>query len=202
MTVPWAEPGSRFTVHIEAFAVEVIAACRSLIQAADLLRLHWDSVQRLIERAVEGDLARRSTAGLKRVGLDEKSFLRGQRDISLMTDLKGQRVLEVVAGRDTAQAMALWEALPEGQRSQVEAAAMDMGANFVGATQLAAPQVAIVHDRFHVPCISMKRSTRPVDKRRPGWREKAMNPSRRPATCGSMVPCPNSTKQPSPSFWK
>ncbi|MBE7538358.1 MAG: transposase family protein [Opitutaceae bacterium] len=61
VTVPWAEPGSRFTFHFEAFAVAVIAACRSLTQAADLLRLHWDSVQRLIERAVERGLARRST---------------------------------------------------------------------------------------------------------------------------------------------
>jgi transposase len=150
MTVPWAEPGSRFTVHFEAFAVEVIAACRSLTQAPGLLRLHWDSVQRLIERAVERGLARRTTEGLKRVGLDEKSFLRGQRYISLMTDLKTPRVLEVVEGRDTAQAMALWDSLPEDQRGKVEAAAMDMGANFVTATRLAAPQVAIVHDRFHV----------------------------------------------------
>ncbi len=77
--VPWAEPGSRFTVQFEALAVEVIAACRSLTQAADLLRLHWASVQRLIDRAVERGLARRSTAGLKQVGLDEKSFQRGQR---------------------------------------------------------------------------------------------------------------------------
>lgn len=121
--VPWAERGARFTVHFEAFAVEVIAACRSLTQAADLLRLHWDSVQRLIDRAVERGLARRSTAGLKRVGLDEKSFQRGQRDISLMTDLQGPRVLEVVAGRDTAQALALWTAPPPEQRAKVEAAA-------------------------------------------------------------------------------
>jgi hypothetical protein len=35
--VPWAEPGSRFTLHFEAFAVAVIAACRSLSQAAELL---------------------------------------------------------------------------------------------------------------------------------------------------------------------
>jgi transposase len=31
--VPWAEPGSRFTLHFEAFAEAVIAACRSLPQA-------------------------------------------------------------------------------------------------------------------------------------------------------------------------
>jgi transposase len=144
--VPWAEPESRFTVHFEAFAV----ACRSLTQAADLLRLHWDRVQRLIDRAVARGLARRSPDGVRRVGLDEKSFQRGQRYVSLMTDLDGRRGLEVVAGRDTAQAVALWEALPAEQRAKVEAAAMDRGANFVAATRQAAPQAAIGHDRFHV----------------------------------------------------
>ncbi|HVX56684.1 MAG TPA: ISL3 family transposase [Candidatus Saccharimonadales bacterium] len=150
IAVPWAEPGSRFTVHFEAYAVAVIEACRSLTQAADLLRLHWDSVQRIIERAVERGLARRTTEGIRRVGLDEKSFRRGQRYISLMTDLNKQRVLEVVPGRDTKQAVALWKTLPDEQRKTVEAAAMDMGANFVAATRIAAPQAAIVHDRFHV----------------------------------------------------
>jgi transposase len=148
--VPWADPEARFTLHFEEWAVAVMLACRSLTQAADLLGLHWDSVQRLIDRAVARGLARRSTEGLRRVGLDEKSFQRGQRYISLLTDLEGRRVLEVVVGRDTAQAVALWETLPAEQRAKVEAAAMDMGANFVAATRQAAPQAAIVHDRFHV----------------------------------------------------
>src|SRR5471032_2277236 len=133
VTVPWAEPGSRFTLHFEEWAITVMLACRSLTQAAELLDLHWDSVQRLIDRAVERGLAARSTEGLRYVGLDEKSFLRGQSYVSLMTDLKGQRVLEVVPGRDTGQAVKLWEALPAEQRSKVEAAAMDMGGNFVAA---------------------------------------------------------------------
>lgn len=148
--VPWAEPGSRFTLHFEAFAVAVIAACRSLSQAADLLGLHWDSVQRIIDSAVARGLARRTTEGIRRVGLDEKSFLRGQSYVSLMTDLDGQRVLEVVAGRDTQACVKLWEALPEEQRKKIEAAAMDMGAPFILGTRQAAPHADIVHDRFHV----------------------------------------------------
>ena len=150
VAVPWAEPGSRFSLRFEAFAVQVIAACRSLTQAAELLRLHWDAVQRLIERAVARGLARRSTAGLVYVGLDEKSFGRGQAYVSLLTDLLGHRVLEVVPGRDEPSACALWQSLPEAQRQQVAAAAMDMGANFAAATRVAAPQAAIVHDKFHV----------------------------------------------------
>jgi transposase len=150
VAVPWAETGSRFTRHFEVFAVAVMQACRSLTQAAELLDLHWDSVQRLIDQAVTRGLARRTTEGITRVGLDEKSFLRGQSYVALMTDLTGQRVLEVVPGRDTQSVVALWAALPPPQRAKVEAAAMDMGAPFIAGTRLAAPQADIVHDRFHV----------------------------------------------------
>jgi transposase len=150
MSVPWAEPGSRFTLHFKAFAVAVIAASRSLTQAAELLALHWDSVQRIIDQAVARGLARRTTEGITQVGLDEKSFLRGQSYVSLMTDLTGHRVLEVVAGRDTASAVKLWATIPEEQRARIEAAAMDMGAPFILGTRQAAPQADIVHDRFHV----------------------------------------------------
>jgi transposase len=148
--VPWAEPGSRFTAHFESFAIAVMLACRSLSQAAELLGLHWDSVQRIIDRAVERGLARRSLDGLRLVGLDEKSFLRGQSYVSLMTDLTGQRVLEVVAGRDTKACISLWEKVPKEQRDKVQAAAMDMGAAFLAGTRIAAPHVDPVHDRFHV----------------------------------------------------
>lgn len=147
---PWAEPNSRFTLLFEVFAVQVIEASRSLRQAADLLRLDWDGVQRVMDRAVQRGLARRSTEGVAYVGLDEKSFGRGQDYVSVMTDLKARRVLEVVPGRNSAQAVALWESLPPKQRAQVEAAAMDMGADFAAATRQAAPAADIVHDKFHV----------------------------------------------------
>jgi len=147
---PWAEPGSRFTLSFEAWAIEVMLACSSLARACELLRIHWSSAQRIIDRAVERGMAARSTEGLARVGLDEKSFLRGQSYVSLMTDLDKARVLEVVDGRKAADIQGLWMALPEQVRKGVLAAAMDMGAPFIAATGKVAPHVEIVHDRFHV----------------------------------------------------
>jgi len=148
--VPWAEKDSRFTVHFESLAIQIIDACRSLTQAADLLQLDWDGVQRIVDRAVARGLLRRSTEGVRYVGLDEKSFGRGQRYVSIDTDIKGARVLEVVPGNDQAAGESLWRALPPEQRSKVEAAAMDMSAGFAAATRAQAPQAAIVHDKFHV----------------------------------------------------
>jgi transposase len=148
--VPWAEKDSRFTLHFESLAVQMIAACRSLTQAADLLQLDWDGVQRIVDRAVARGLLRRSTEGVRYVGLDEKSFGRGQRYVSIATDIKGSRVLEVVPANDQAAGESLWQSLPAEQRGKVEAAAMDMSAGFVAATRTQAPQAAIVHDKFHV----------------------------------------------------
>ena len=147
---PWAEPHGRFTLFFEAFAVAVIEASRSFTQAVEILRIDWHTVQEIVRRAVARGLLRRSTEQVDKVGLDEKSFGRGQDYVSLMTDLGGRRVLDVVPGRDTASATQLWDTLPAAQRKQVTAVALDMAAEFATATRQAAPQAAIGYDRFHV----------------------------------------------------
>jgi transposase len=148
--VPWAEKSSRFTLMFEAFAIEVLLACGQIKSAAKLLKLDWDSVQRIMQRAVERGLERRQIDALPYVGLDEKSFRKGHNYVSLLTDLAGQRVLEVSEGRDEAAADKLWENVPETQRAQIEAAAVDMWPAFANSVEAHAPQAEIVHDKFHI----------------------------------------------------
>jgi transposase len=134
----------------ERFALAVIMASRSLSQAAGLLQLDWSSVQRILDRAVARGIERRSVEGLVCVGLDEKSFLRGQNYVSLMTDLKGRRILEVVEGHTAQDAVRLLRSLSRAQRGTIEAVTMDMSAGFAKATAQEVPQADIVFDRFHV----------------------------------------------------
>jgi len=150
VAVAWAEAGSRFTLLFERFAIDVLLACRSLSQAGDLLRLDWDAVQRIMDRAVQRGLQRRELEGLAHVGIDEKSFRSGQSYISLLSDLDGSRVLEVVEGCDQQTAEALWLSLPEEQRRGIVAVALDMAPAFIAASRAAVPQAALVHDKFHV----------------------------------------------------
>jgi transposase len=150
ISVSWAEPGSRFTLLFERFALDVILACRSLTQVCDLLGLDWDAVQRIMDRAVRRGLKRRELEGLTHVGIDEKSFGSGQSYISLLTDLDESRVLEVMEGCDQETAEALWQSLPEEQRRSIEAVALDMAPAFIAATQASVPQAELVHDKFHV----------------------------------------------------
>jgi transposase len=148
--VPWAGKHSRFTWLFEALAIEVIQACGNVKAAAGLLGLDWDSVHRIMERAVERGLERRDLDSLEYVGLDEKSFRRGHNYISLLVDLTGSRVLEVVEGRTEEAANGLWKSLPDEQKEAIEAVAVDMWPAFTNSIETHAEQAEIVHDRFHI----------------------------------------------------
>ena len=148
--VPWAEKGGRFTLMFEAFVVRVLLACRSLSAAQELVELSWDQLHRIMERAVERGLSQRDLEHLRYLGLDEKSFAKGQSYVSVMTDLEGARVLEVMDGADQKTAELLLATLPDEALEKIEAVAMDMSGPFQAATRSQLPEVPIVHDRFHI----------------------------------------------------
>lgn len=150
ISIPWASPNSRFTLLFERLAIDVMIAAKSIKEAARLLGLSWDQVHHIQARAVERGLARRELDEIKNVGIDEKSFLKGHKYVSLMVDIGGERILDVVEGRTLEAANSLWQKLPEEVRSGVDAVAMDMWDAFITSTKTHAPQADIVHDKFHI----------------------------------------------------
>jgi len=112
-TVPWAGKHSRgfdskSPLMFEAFVIEVLQACGNVKSVAGLLDLDWDSVHSMMERAVERGLLCRDLESLQYVGIDEKSFRRGHSYVSILTDLTGHRVLEVVEDRTEEATDKLW----------------------------------------------------------------------------------------------
>ncbi len=107
--VPWAEARSGWTLLFEHFAIRVRLGCATISDALKRLGIHWPQGQKIMAAAVERGLERRQLEAIPDVGLDKKSFQRGQDDISVMTDLLGERVLEVVGGRDRPAVLQLWE---------------------------------------------------------------------------------------------
>lgn len=150
ISVPWAGPNSRFTLLFERFAIDVMIAAKSIKEAARLLGLSWDQVHHIQSRAVERGLARRELDAIKNVGIDEKSFLKGHKYASLMVDIDGKRILDVVEGRTLESANQLWSKLPGEVRTGIDAVAMDMWDAFITSAKTNAPQADIVHDKFHI----------------------------------------------------
>lgn len=150
--VPWAGKHSPFTWLFEAFAIAVLQSAGSTSDACQLLRIGWESAQRIMERGVQRGLERRSVAELKHAGMDEKSFKRGQSYITTLNDIDADnaRVLEVVEGRTHEAAVTLLESIPAAQRSEVQAVALDMWDPFRKAVRQVLPEADIVHDKYHV----------------------------------------------------
>ena len=146
--MPWAGQRSRFTLLYERFTIEVLLACHSVSAAAELLRLSWDELQTRMKRAVQRGLERRELEGFRHVGMDEKSFGRGQSYISLLTDLDRARVLEVTKENQRAAADLLLATLPPEVRAAIEAVCSDMSGHFAAAAREGLPEAALVHDRF------------------------------------------------------
>ena len=78
VSLPWAGFSSRWTIDLECRVIDTLQACSSLQAAAKLLNLSWSTLQSIMTAAVARGLERRSLEGLRLLGLDEKSFLRGQ----------------------------------------------------------------------------------------------------------------------------
>jgi transposase len=150
MTVPWAAPQGRFTLHFERFAIEVLLACANVQAGCELLGIGWETGHEIMKRAVARGLERRQLDQLKHLGLDEKSFKRGHSYVTLLTDLEQSRVLEVVEDRTTEAAGQLWDTLSAEQRAAVEAVAVDMWEPFIQSVREQVPAADVVHDKFHV----------------------------------------------------
>lgn len=152
MKTPWAEKHSRYTMAFEAFAIKVLQASRSVASAQKVLGLGWESIHAIMERAVERGLDRRSWDGVETVGMDEKSFMRGQSYASVMYEIKAgaPRVLEALEGRDSDAAEMLWEIVPDSAIGGIKAVCLDMSGIYAPVAREMAPQAKVVHDRFHV----------------------------------------------------
>lgn len=160
--VSWSSPNSRFTLLFESFAISLLRATQTVEGARKILQLSWSATWRILERAVERGKARKHSSPLPHIGIDEKSFKKGQSYITLIYDLDNSTVEAISEGHDEAAANDCFSQLLPGQIETVEAIAMDMSAAFVKSAKGNIPlaEEKIVHDRFHV----MKLANEAVDK--------------------------------------
>ena len=148
--IPWGGKHSRFTLMFEAFAIEVLRAAGSVNHAARLLRISWDTAHQIMARSVDRGIARREEDPIEHVGIDEKSFGKGQNYISLMVDLDRSRVIEVSQDRSESSCDQLWESLSDRQRTGIKAVATDFWQAYRNSIRKQVPHAEIVHDHFHI----------------------------------------------------
>jgi len=148
----WAQGSSRLSLAMERRVLDTLLACQNVKAACGLLRLKWDQVEQVKQRAVARGLARREARAMPYLAVDEKAIARGHRYASVLYDLEQSCVLEVALDRKKTSLRALYNGLTPDQIDAIKAVCMDMHEPFIVATAETLPNGAdkIVHDRFHV----------------------------------------------------
>jgi transposase len=151
VSLPWAEPMSRFTVLFERLAIDVLKEC-DVEGASRLLRLSWDEAWHLMDRAVARGLALKPLVVPAKVGVDEKSAGRGQDYITVVSNLDTGCVEYLADERRQVSLDGFFDQFNADERKAIKAVAMDMWDPYITSTRqhLEDADDKIVFDRYHL----------------------------------------------------
>jgi transposase len=164
--VPWARHGARFVRSFEdQVAWLVTQMSRSAV--AELMRISWRSVGRIIERVV-GEARERVDLleGLVRIGIDEVSYKKGHRYLMVVVDHDRDRLVYAAEGRNAETVSAFFEALGPERCKQIEFVSADGALWIEDMVRQHCPSATLCTDPFHV----VKWATDALDRvRRDVW---------------------------------
>ena len=145
--VPWAR-GARFTRDFED-VVAYLAQQMAKAPIARLMRIAWDTVGRIVERVIAERLDPRRLDGLRAVGVDEVSYRRRHRYLTVVADHDTGRIVWLAKGRNAATLQAFFDEIGE-RRATIRAVSIDMSGSYEKAIRDSVPQAEVCFDPFHV----------------------------------------------------
>lgn len=126
-------------------------ATKSQSKTADLLRISFSQVHRIMRRSVETGLLRRDPdERYYYLSIDEKAILKGHKYITVLSDEQSGIVLDVIEGRTEESVEELCQtALNEHQRADVKTVCSDMWKPYIKGIKEWFPNALNCHDPFH-----------------------------------------------------
>jgi len=143
------DPGQVLTKRYEHYIAR-LCEVMSVQAVAELEGLSWSTVVRIDRKYLQLRQEAYAMGDVRKLCLDEIAYRKGQRYLTVVSDLQTRRVIWVGKGRDKAAVAAFFAALGPQQTARIECVAMDMSAAYIAAVQEAAPQAFIIYDRFHI----------------------------------------------------
>lgn len=151
IAVPWARPGSGFTLLFEALVLAMIkqmpvAAVSQLVGETD------NRLWRVLHHYVGEARAQADFSDVRHLGVDETASRRGQNYVTFFVDLERARLLFGTEGRD-ANTFGVFrlDLLEHGGRPEwIRELCMDMSGAYQRGAGLHFPLAEVTFDRFHV----------------------------------------------------
>jgi len=149
--VPWARPGSRFTLLFEAFGLTL---CKVLPvnTVAQHLAVGDDALWNILHRYIDQARAQEDFSDVRRVGIDETAARRGHQYVTFVHDMDKKRLLFGCEGRDQTTIQTFAEDLKAhgGDAAEITDASIDMSKAYIAGVEKHLPNAEITFDPFHI----------------------------------------------------
>jgi len=150
--VPFARPGAHLTRDFDDL-VAWLATRMDKTAIARLCRVSWRTVGRVCQRVVATELDPGRLDGLFRIGVDEISWRRHHKYLTLVVDHDQGCVVWGAEGRNSATLDKFFADLGEARSTQIEAVSLDLGPAYIKSVGDNAEQAIICADPFH--CVKL-----------------------------------------------
>src|SRR5690606_3578779 len=117
---------------------------------SNILGVTWRAADSMVERVVRDGLDPQRREGLKRIGVDEVSYRKRHRYITVIVNHDTGDVVWATKGKGADALKQFFEELGPERVALLETATIDMAGGYKAAFKEHAPHVQITFDRFHV----------------------------------------------------
>jgi transposase len=148
--VPWADHGARSTRSFDEQVAWLAVRCDQSA-TSELMRISWRTVGWIVARVSERLGAGQARLdGLRRIGIDETSFRKGQRYLIVVVDHDTGRLVWMAEGRDEAALDRFFYELGSERAKLITHVTADAGSWIANVVALRCPQAVRCMDTFHV----------------------------------------------------
>ncbi len=148
--VPWARHGAGHTRAFDDTAAWLaVRTAKSAVM--ELLRISWRTVGRIVTR-VSGDAQAKVDrfAGLRRIGIDEISYKRGHRYLTVVVDHDSGRLVWAAVGRDEATLRKFFDELGESRCAAITLVSADAAGWIAIVVAERCQNATLCLDPFHI----------------------------------------------------
>jgi len=147
--VPWAEPDSMYTRPFE-HQVAYLAQRMDKTAIVGLMGIAWYTVGSIAARIVQRLSPSDRLDGLRRIGIDELSYRKHHKYVTIVTDHDTGKVVWAREGKNTETLDAFFADLGKERCAELSTVTLDMSQAYIHSVKAHAPQAQVVFDRFHV----------------------------------------------------
>lgn len=132
--------------------IDLLQATKNQTKTAELLRLSFIQINRIMYNAVERGLSKRiDLSDIQHISIDEKSFKRGHDYVTVLSSPQTGAILNVSHGRKKEDVKkVINDTFTKEERANIETVSTDMWEAYITTVKEELPSSKLCHDKFHL----------------------------------------------------